>query len=313
MSKAKSRGLGRGLSALIGEVPDVASSPTSSPTSLPNSASPSALTSTSSEAPSDASAGARVLRLGLDQLRPGQFQPRRSFPDQELDELAKSLKQQGIIQPLLVRAVSDGYEILAGERRWRAAQRAGLHDVPVILSTANDQQALEIGIVENVQRSDLNPIEEAQAFARLMDEFGYTQEALASTIGKSRSHVANTLRLMALPSEVRHLVEENKISAGHARALIGVADALAIARRIIAEGLSVRAVEKLVSGAPSPKASSPKRDVEKDADTRALEKTLADGLGLAVSIDHGEAGGRLAIQYKTLEQLDDVIRRLLEG
>jgi len=305
MSKAKSRGLGRGLSALIGEVPDVASSPTSSP--------PSALTSTSSEAPSDASAGARVLRLGLDQLRPGQFQPRRSFPDQELDELAKSLKQQGIIQPLLVRSVSDGYEILAGERRWRAAQRAGLHDVPVILSTANDQQALEIGIVENVQRSDLNPIEEAQAFARLMDEFGYTQEALASTIGKSRSHVANTLRLMALPSEVRHLVEENKISAGHARALIGVADALAIARRIIAEGLSVRAVEKLVSGAPSPKASSPKRDVEKDADTRALEKTLADGLGLAVSIDHGEAGGRLAIQYKTLEQLDDVIRRLLEG
>ncbi len=313
MSKAKSRGLGRGLSALIGEVPDVASSPTSSPISSPNSASPSALTSTSSEAPGDASAGARVLRLGLDQLRPGQFQPRRSFPDQELDELAKSLKQQGIIQPLLVRAVSDGYEILAGERRWRAAQRAGLHDVPVILSTANDQQALEIGIVENVQRSDLNPIEEAQAFARLMDEFDYTQEALASTIGKSRSHVANTLRLMALPPEVRHLVEENKISAGHARALIGVADALAIAQRIIAEGLSVRAVEKLVSGAPSSKAASPKRDVEKDADTRALEKTLADGLGLAVSIDHGEAGGRLAIQYKTLEQLDDVIRRLLEG
>lgn len=309
MSKAKSRGLGRGLSALIGEVPDA----TVSPTPSPNSAPPSALTSTSSEAPGDASAGARVLRLGLDQLRPGQFQPRRSFPDQELDELAKSLKQQGIIQPLLVRAVAGGYEILAGERRWRAAQRAGLHDVPVILSTANDQQALEIGIVENVQRSDLNPIEEAQAFARLMDEFGYTQEALASTIGKSRSHVANTLRLMALPTEVRRLVEENKISAGHARALIGVADALAIARRIIAEGLSVRAVEKLVSGAPSPKASSPKQDLEKDADTRALEKTLADGLGLAVSIDHGEAGGRLAIQYKTLEQLDDVIRRLLEG
>ncbi len=303
MSKAKSRGLGRGLSALIGDVPDVAIAPAkggSAPAAAPT--------------PASEDVSHRVLRLGVDQLRPGKFQPRRSFPEAELEELSKSLKKQGIIQPLVVRATASGYEILAGERRWRAAQKAGLHEVPVVVSQATDQQALEIGIVENVQRSDLNPIEEAQAFARLIEEFNYTQDELATTIGKSRSHVANTMRLMGLPQSVRTLVEQGKISAGHARALLGADDPLALAQKIIAQGLSVRAVETLLARGDAAQPKKAKKNIaEKDADTRALEKTLCDGLGLAVSIDHGDHGGAVSIQYKTLEQLDDVIRRLLEN
>ncbi len=306
MSKAKTRGLGRGLSALIGEVPP--------PHSDAATAEAAATSDANIDAASRDAGAARLLRLGVDQLRPGAFQPRRSFPEDELDELAKSLKTQGIIQPLLVRASPEGYEILAGERRWRAAQRAGLHEVPVLISTASDQQALEIGIVENVQRSDLNPIEEASAMARLMDQFGYTQEALAATIGKSRSHVANTLRLMGLPETVREMVESGRLSAGHARALLGASDPVALAKQIIAQGLSVRAVEKLLANGASKKPAPVKTAApEKDADTRALEKTLCDGLGLGVSIDHGAQGGQVSIRYKTLEQLDDVIRRLMEA
>ncbi len=297
MSKAKSRGLGRGLSALIGEAPQ--------PVEAEGAGAEAATASTKAQRPN---------RLGIDKLRPGKFQPRQNFAEDELDALSKSLKSKGILQPLLVRPSGQGYEIIAGERRWRAAQRAGLHDVPVIIEELSDQDALEIGIIENVQRADLNPMEEAQALQRLMDEFRYTQEAMASTIGKSRSHIANMLRLNNLPDAVRALVMQNKLSAGHARALVGHADAAALAAKVVAEGLSVRALEKLIAGARKSGATSKGKSAEeKDADTRALEKTLSDDLGLKVDIQDQAGRGQLTIQYKSLEQLDEVIRRLLRG
>jgi ParB family chromosome partitioning protein len=281
--------LGRGLAALIGDVGDEIGA-------------------------IDRARGQR--RVPVEFLRPSARNPRRSFGEEDLDDLTASVKERGILQPIIVRSIPnmlDAYEIIAGERRWRAAQRAELHDVPVILVEADDREALEIAIVENVQRTDLNAIEEAAGYERLIAEFNYTQNDLARVIGKSRSHVANTLRLSKLPEPVRNMVSEGAVSAGHARALLSVSNPELMARKIVDEGLSVREIERIaqdeargetksVPGKPRP---------EKDPDTRALEKALEEALGLSISITHRATGsGDVKISYKTLEQLDGLCRRL---
>ena len=251
-------------------------------------------------------------KIPLAFLRPNPRNPRKAFADQDLEDLVASIREKGIIQPILARTIvglADIYEIIAGERRWRAAQRAGLHDVPVILVEADDKQALELAIVENVQRADLNALEEALGYQQLETEYGYTQADLARVIGKSRSHVANTLRLLKLPEKTKQLLADGKLSAGHARALLTRADADEIATRIVAQGLSVRDVEKLAQK-DSPQAGHKHAAEEKDADTRALEKDLSDALGLLVPIAHRGEAGELRIRYKSLEQLDDVVRKL---
>jgi ParB family transcriptional regulator, chromosome partitioning protein len=256
--------------------------------------------------------GRSPRRLPLAFLRPNPRNPRRAFTEADLGELAESIKSKGIIQPIVVRPATgrDAYEIVAGERRWRAAQLAGLHEAPVIVVEASDQEALEIALVENVQRADLNPLEEAQAYERLIGEFGYSQSDLGVTVGKSRSHVANTLRLLKLPERVKALVQEGRLSAGHARALLAVPDPNEVAERILADDLTVRDVEALAQ-AKKPAARAGAQRPEPDADVRALEKTLAEVLGLAVSLRHrGGEGGELRITYRTLEQLDEVCRRL---
>ncbi len=245
-------------------------------------------------------------------LRPNPRNPRKAFDDQDLEDLVASIREKGIIQPILARTIAglaDIYEIIAGERRWRAAQRAGLHDAPVILVEADDKQALELAIVENVQRADLNALEEALGYQQLENEYGYTQADLAKVIGKSRSHVTNTLRLLKLPEKTKQLLAEGKLSAGHARALLTRADADEIAARIVAQGLSVRDVEKLAQKAASQTKHKHAAE-EKDADTRALEKDLGEALGLVVAITHQGEAGELRIRYKSLEQLDDLVRRL---
>jgi ParB family transcriptional regulator, chromosome partitioning protein len=249
-------------------------------------------------------------------VRANPLNPRKSFAEDDLLELTASIREKGIIQPIIVRPkrdMPDVFEIIAGERRWRAAQRVGLHEVPVVVVEANDQQALELAIVENVQRSDLNPLEEAAGYEQLIAQFGYIQADLAKVVGKSRSHVANTLRLGKLPDGVKVLVGSGELSAGHARALLSVEDPEAIARKIVAQGLTVRDVERIVQNeaAPADGGDRPaKVRVEKDADTRALEKALTDVTGLMVSIDHKAGGGVMSIRYKTLEQLDALCRRL---
>jgi ParB family transcriptional regulator, chromosome partitioning protein len=251
-------------------------------------------------------------KIPLAFLRPNPRNPRKAFADQDLEDLVASIREKGIIQPILARTIvglADIYEIIAGERRWRAAQRAGLHDVPVILVEADDKQALELAIVENVQRADLNALEEALGYQQLETEYGYTQADLARVIGKSRSHVANTLRLLKLPEKTKQLLADGKLTAGHARALLTRADADEIATRIVAQGLSVRDVEKLAQK-DSSQARHKHVAEEKDADTRALEKDLSDALGLLVSIAHRGEAGELRIRYKSLEQLDDVVRKL---
>ncbi|MDR3407262.1 MAG: ParB/RepB/Spo0J family partition protein [Methylovirgula sp.] len=251
-------------------------------------------------------------KIPLAFLRPNPRNPRKAFDDQDLEDLVASIREKGIIQPILARTIAglaDLYEIIAGERRWRAAQRAGLHDAPVILVEADDKQALELAIVENVQRADLNALEEALGYQQLENEYGYTQADLAKVIGKSRSHVANTLRLLKLPEKTKQLLAEGKLSAGHARALLTRADADEIAARIVAQGLSVRDVEKLAQKT-APQAKHKHAAEEKDADTRALEKDLSEALGLLVSIAHHGEAGELRIRYKSLEQLDDVVRKL---
>lgn len=245
-------------------------------------------------------------------LRPNPRNPRRTFGEADLEDLTQSIREKGIIQPILVRAVAgtaDAYEIIAGERRWRAAQKAGLHDVPILVVEADDKQALELAIIENVQRTDLNALEEALGYERLETEFGYTQSELAKVIGKSRSHVANTLRLLKLPEKAKRLLADGVLSAGHARALLTMAEADSIAERIVAQGLSVRDVERLAQNAAERpvRKSSPE---DKDADTRALEKSLSDALGLFVTITHNGESGDLRIRYKTLDQLDDLCRKL---
>jgi len=282
--------LGRGLAALIGDVGDETSAADSS---------------------------RKPRRAPIENLRPNPRNPRRSFTDSELDELSVSIRERGIIQPIVVRALQDdNFEIIAGERRWRAAQRAGLHDVPIAVVEANDAQSLEFAIIENVQRTDLNPIEEASGYLALMDDFNRTQEDVAQIVGKSRPHVANTIRLLKLSEPVKQLVRSGKISAGHARLLVGHPNAEQIAQEIIEKNLSVRQVEAQLQQEAATQRRESQRESKgnanatKDADTRALEKRLSDALGLAVSVDHRGEGGTLRIKYRDLEQLDAVLKKL---
>mgnify|MGYP001183579554 FL=1 len=250
----------------------------------------------------------------IDQLRGGKLNPRREFREEDLAELADSIRQRGLVQPIVVRPdrVSGGYEIVAGERRWRAAQRAGLHTVPVIVRELSDQEVLELGIIENVQRADLNPIEEAAGYRELIDRFGYTQDQLAEVIGKSRSHLANTLRLLKLPDSVQELVREGKLTAGHARALVGREDAEELAKRIIERDMNVREVEALVQSGVTVSSSSSSRKREKTPDTLAFEKELSDALGLKVEIKRGSGeSGQLVIKYGNFDQLDYIRMRLV--
>jgi ParB family transcriptional regulator, chromosome partitioning protein len=289
--EGKSR-LGRGLAALIGEVGD--------------------------EMGNFERKGFVPRHVPVEFLRPNPRNPRKRFDDDDLQELTQSIKDRGIIQPIVVRPIPnhrEEYEIVAGERRWRAAQKAGLHKVPVVVVTIDDKTSLEYAILENVQRADLNPIEESEGYSRLMVEFSYTQENLSKIIGKSRSHIANMLRLADLPVGVRKLLMERKLTAGHGRALLSVKDPLQVAKRVLDEGLSVRQVEEIAQNdnadpAKAEATTAKPAKVEKDPDTRALEKALQDVLGLTVSIDHKGQGGELRIKYKTLDQLDGLCRRL---
>jgi ParB family chromosome partitioning protein len=254
------------------------------------------------------------MMVALESLKPGRFNPRRNFPEVQIAELAASIRERGLVQPLVVRpsgTSGKSYEIVAGERRWRAAQVARLKEVPVVVRSLSDQEAIEIAIIENVQREDLNAIEEAEGYNVLMDNHGYTQEDLAKVIGKSRSHLANTLRLLKLPEGVLKLVRSGALSAGHARALVGHPDAAALAAQIVKEGLTVRQVEALVQDRSAPKAK-PKKAKSKDADTRAAESELSEALGLDVNIRSGRGEtGELRIRYATLDQLEDVRHRLM--
>lgn len=254
-------------------------------------------------------------RLPIEFIKRNPRNPRRFFDEAELQELAASIKEKGVIQPILVRPVAgevNVYELIAGERRWRAAQIAGLPEIPALVNEFSDKEALEIAIIENVQRADLNPLEEAMGYEQLIAEFAYSQSELSQVIGKSRSHLANTLRLLKLPSAVQDHVRSGRLSAGHARALVTAENPEQIAERILADGMSVRDVEALASQTPKAdgagKGGRPKR--MKDADTEALERALSDALGLLVTIDHRDTGGEVRIRYKTLEQLDEVCRRL---
>jgi ParB family chromosome partitioning protein len=252
-------------------------------------------------------------RVPIEFVSPNPKNPRRSFAEAELADLALSIREHGIVQPVLVRRKPDGrYEIIAGERRWRAAQRAGLNEIPVLVRDVDDRTALELAIIENVQRADLNPVEEALGYQQLIDEHNYTQADLGNVIGKSRSHVANTLRLLKLPDVIRDLLVDGTLSAGHARTLVTAADPAGLAKRIVDGGLSVRQAEAL---AQQPDGSAPKprktaQPAEKDADTLALEKLLSNVTGLNVAISHKEKGGEVRIAYRTLDQLDDLCRRL---
>jgi ParB family chromosome partitioning protein len=279
MADDRARGLGRGLSSLIGSAP--------------------ALDTRTAKAQ-------RTVPVAF--LRANRFQPRKTFADAELTDLANSIREKGVLLPILVRPIAGEagqFEIVAGERRWRAAQLAKLHEVPVVVRELSDAESLELAIIENVQRADLNAIEEAAAYQELIERFEYTQEKLASEVGKSRSHIANILRLLKLPESVKVLVRDGKLSAGHARTLVGRPDAEALAHQILEAGLNVRQAERR-----SPR-SKGHRAPEKDPDTKALEHSLTNTLGLKVDIaDRGDAGGHLTISYKTLEQLDDLIRRL---
>jgi ParB family chromosome partitioning protein len=254
-------------------------------------------------------------KVPIESLRPNPRNPRRAFSDAELNELADSVRERGIIQPIVVRPVAgkaDAYEIIAGERRWRAAQRAALHEVPIVALDVTDAQALEFAIIENVQRADLNPLEEAAGYIALMEEFGHNQEALAKIVGKSRSHIANTIRLMKLSDAVKAYVRTGQLSAGHARMLVGQANAEEFAKMIVERGLNVRQVEELArkDGKAQARALKPPRWTGKAADTVALEKRIADALGLQVSIEDRSGRGVLHIRYRDLDQLDEVVRRL---
>jgi ParB family chromosome partitioning protein len=282
--RARRRQLGRGLAVLFGE----------------------AESSVSAEP-------AAQRRVPIELIRPSPFQPRRRFADPELDALAQSIREKGILQPLLVRPLPDDeavFELVAGERRWRAAQRVGMHEVPVIVRPLADSEVLEIALVENLQREDLSALEEAEAYRRLVDEFGRTQASLAEAVGKSRSHIANTLRLLSLPASVRRRLDDGVLSPGHARALLVAADPEALAQEVVRRGLNVRATERLVqrrSEAPSLKRAL------RDADTLALERELGARLGLRVTLEPKQRGGALTLHYASLDQLDRVLRLLRAG
>jgi len=254
--------------------------------------------------------------IPIERISPNPEQPRRNFDHAQLEELASSIKAKGILQPLIVRpdpADQARYQIVAGERRWRAAQLAQLHDVPVLVRNFDDTEVLEVAIIENIQRADLNALEEAQGYRHLMERFGHTQEQLAQEMGKSRSHLANSMRLLQLPAEIQEMLRDGKLSAGHARALITASDPIALARLAVAKGLSVREVEAASKKAP-PGTTGPKKTTRppKDADSRMLENDLSTALGMSVVIDHDldGGGGKLYIKYKDLNQLDDLIRLL---
>jgi ParB family chromosome partitioning protein len=258
-------------------------------------------------------------KVPTESIRPNARNPRRAFADGELEEIAASLRERGIIQPIVVRSVrgeADKFEIIAGERRWRAAQRAGLHEVPVAVVEATDAQALEFAIIENVQRADLNAIEEATGYLALMEEFNHSQDEVAQIVGKSRSHVANTLRLLKLSEPVQALLQSGQLSAGHARMLVGQPNALELAQDIVKRGLNVRQVEAAMRNEGRAQARELRNEAKghvsgaKDADTRALERRLSDALGLEVSVDHRGDGGTLHIKYRDLDQLDAVLRKL---
>lgn len=256
-----------------------------------------------------------LRKVSIDLIKANPKNPRRLFKEEELDELAGSIRQHGMIQPVVVRpapAGGNGYELIAGERRWRAAQKAGLHEIPVVIQDVTDREAMEIAIIENVQRQDLNPLEEAMGYDQLIQDFEYTQNDLAAVIGKSRSHVANTLRLLKLPEPVKQYLNDGALTAGHARALIAAPDPAALAKRIVEEGLTVRSAETLAQATISePHGRAKAARPDKDADTRALEKRLSDALGLPVEIRHKPSGaGEIRLRYADLDQLDEIIRRL---
>ncbi len=279
------KALGRGLAALIGDVE-------------------------SESEIVDRARGSRRVPIAF--VRPNPRNPRKGFDNDELESLTASIREKGIVQPILVRAVegdANSYEIIAGERRWRAAQRAGLHEVPVQVHNVSDKEALEIAIVENVQRADLNALEEAMGYQDLIETFGYSQSEVANAVGKSRPHVANMMRLLKLPEEVQVLLRDGELTAGHARALLSSQDPAAVAKQIVAGGLTVRDAEAMTARpTATPRKSTPKR---KDADTVALERALSDATGLKVTIDHRSNGtGEVKVRYLDLDQLDDVCRRL---
>lgn len=279
----RKRGLGMGLSSLLG-----------------SDAAPSSLASSS------------VQTVPIELLRPSRLQPRRNFAESELEALAESIRTKGVMQPLLVRRATDGdgYEIIAGERRWRAAQLAGLHDLPVVVHELSDRDTLEVALIENVQRQDLSPLEEAEGYRRLIDEFAHTQEALATALGKSRSHIANLLRLLGLPEAVRDMVEHGTLSAGHARALLGAREPLALANIVVRRGLNVRQTERLVQADKARTARRTARGGDRDPDTRALERDLSSRLGVGVRLTRKGSGGTLSLAFSSLDQLDGLLRRL---
>ena len=292
-NKPKPRGLGRGLSALMADV--------------------------SIEATQDTVQIRPDMLVPVEQIKANPNQPRRRFRQEDLDDLTASIKEKGIIQPLIVRPIADGqYEIVAGERRWRAAQKAQLHEIPVLVRDFDDVEVLEVAIIENIQRADLNAVEEAAGYRQLMDSFGHTQEKMAEALGKSRSHIANLLRLLNLPEDVQEFLREGKLSAGHARALVTAEDPSTLAKRVVNGGLSVRATEamvKKISAGPMPTPSRSGRTAdEKDADTQALEGDLSANLRMKVVLSHkpGQEAGEMTIKYTSLDELDTLCR-LLSG
>ncbi len=298
----RNKRLGRGLAALIGDVS------TEAPAS-----------NDKGDAGDGVHARSGIRQIPIENIRPNPRNPRKTFREDDLSDLIESIREKGVVQPILVRpsaATKGTFELIAGERRWRAAQKAGLHEMPSVVREVTDQEALELAIIENVQRADLNPIEEALGYDQLVAEFNYSQAALAKVIGKSRSHVANTMRLLKLPNAVKDYLAEGLLTAGHARALITVDDPAALAEIIVEKGLSVRDAEKLAQDPEALQkakgAASPKEKAPKPADTVALERRLSDGLGLAVAINHkpNADSGELKIKYKSLEQLDQVCRLL---
>jgi len=287
--RTERRGLGRGLSALMADV---------------GGAAPDAETQAEAAQPRSAD-----RLVPVERLVPNPGQPRRRFDGPSLAELAESIAARGIIQPLIVRphpTKADHFEIVAGERRWRAAQKAQLHDVPVLVRDFNDTEVLEVAIVENIQRSDLNPVEEAHGYRQLIERFGHTQEQMAEALGKSRSHIANLMRLLTLPEDVLDHLKEGRLSAGHARALITSENPSDLARQVIAKALSVRETEKLAKGGGQPTQKQTRSTDDKDADTRALEADLSAALGYKVKIDHKGEAGTVSIRYKSLEELDKI-------
>jgi ParB family transcriptional regulator, chromosome partitioning protein len=294
-SKSSRRGLGRGLSALMADVTPTATADTG-----------------------PAQEGRSERTVPIENIHPNPHQPRRNFKAGDLQELAASIREKGVLQPLIVRkhpVKSNSYEIVAGERRWRAAQNAQVHHLPIIVRDYDDNEVLEIAIIENVQRADLNPVEEATGYRQLMDRFGHTQEKLAAALSKSRSHIANLMRLLTLPDDVLDMLRDGTISAGHARALITSDNASDLARRVAAQGLSVRETERLAKANTEPKTKKPGKIKSKDADTRALEQDLSANIKMRVTIDQkpGAETGQVVIRYKTMDELDEICRMLSAG